>query len=606
MFFKFELKQKTMKFKYLTIFSIIILTISFSFISCGGGSNSSDETSDSSNLSDIVISHELSDAQMLNPFNYTDAGSGYILSNLFYSLLEIDFNTLELVPVVAESRPEIEVLEEGGMKITYNIREGATFDDGTQITAKDVEFALKVILNPKVDNLNQKPSYEFIKDMIFYDDNPLKFTFICEDVFILAEVQSGDIDLLPRSIYDPKGFMDEFTIKDLATNSDELANNKKIIAFADSWNSEKHQREKAFIQGCGPYLLDEWQTGQKIVLKKKENWWGDKFANKGMHFDIHPSKIVYQTINDQTTAKEALKAGEVDVMRSVKPKDFNELKKTEKFTSNFVSHTPPQMAYSYLGINVRKPMFSDVKTRQALAHLIDVDKIINAIVLGYGARAVGPIHPSKKKQFNSEIKPYPYNPEIAKKLLAEAGWVDKDGDGVLDNTINGENMKFEMEYLYNQGNDTRKAVGLLFQEEARKIGITVNVVSQDWSIFLEHTKQHDFDMFYGGWVTTPIPTDHKQIYHTVSYNGGSNYVGFGNDETDALIDAIRVEIDEDKRAVLNKEFQQILHDECSYIFLYNPTERIAIHNRFGNAETSPMRPGYRLSGFTLNQPTAAH
>lgn len=129
-------------------------------------------------------------------------------------------------------------------------------------------------------------------------------------------------------------------------------------------------------------------------------------------------------------------------------------------------------------------------------------------------------------------------------------------------------MNFEFNYLYNQGNDSRKAVGLLLQEEARKVGITVNVLSQDWSIFLESTKQHDFDMYYGAWISTPIPTDHKQIYHTASYNGGSNYTGFGNDQTDALIDSIRITLDDDKRAILNHRFQKILHDECSYIFLY--------------------------------------
>jgi peptide/nickel transport system substrate-binding protein len=592
-----------MKISILTTFLSIIFAATFILTSCGG--ESTDNQNTNTTVSDVVTSHELSDPQMLNPLIYTDAAAGYITNNIFYALLEIDFNTLELVPVVAESLPEIEVTEDGKMKITYNIRKEARFDDGTPITAKDVEFALKVILNPKVDNPNHKPSYEFIKDMILYDDNPLKFTFISDDVFILAEVQSGDIDLIPRNIYDPKGLLDEFTIKELVTNAEELAKNEKIIEFATTFNSEKHQRDKEWIQGCGPYVLDEWQTGQKIVLKKKENWWGDQLKDKGMYFNNHPSKIVYQTINDETTAKEALKAGEIDVMRSIKPKDFNELNKTEKYTNNFNSHTPTQLAYTYLGINTRKPMFADKRTRQALAHLIDVDKIIDVVVLGYGTRAVGPVHPSKAKQFNNDIKPYDYNPEKAKELLKSVGWEDRDGDGVLDNTINGEKMKFEMEYLYNQGNDSRKAVGLLFQEEARKIGITVNVVAQDWSIFLEHTKQHDFDMYYGAWVTTPIPIDHKQIYHTVSYNGGSNYVGFGDDKTDALIDSIRVEIDEDKRAILNKEFQKILHDECSYIFLYNPTERIAIHKRFSNAATSPMRPGYRLTGFTINQPTQA-
>lgn len=589
-----------MKIRYSAIYSALILTISLSIISCGGGSETPSDEPTNKNVSDVVISHELSDAQMLNPINYSDAGAGYIIKNIFYTLLSIDFNTLELVPLVAESRPEIEVTEDNKMNITYRLRKEATWDDGTPITPKDVEFTLKVIKNPKVDNVNNKPYFEFIEDMVFYDDDPQKFTFKCKDVYILAEVQSGDLPLLPRSVYDPNDLMGEFTIKQLTENQSELATNEKIIEFAKSFNSEKHQRDKEFIVGCGPYLLDEWQTGQKLVIKKKENWWGDKLKDQGMYFDINPSKIVYQTINDQTTAKEALIAGEVDVMRGIKAKDYKELLKTDKFLKNFNQHTPPQMAYTYLGINVRRPMFSDKRTRQALAHLIDVDKIIDKIVLGYGTRAVGPIHPAKKKQYNNDIKPYEYSPEKAKQLLAEAGWADSDGDGVLDNTINGDKVKFEMSYLYNQGNDTRKAVGLMFQEEARKVGITVNVVSQDWSIFLENTKQHDFDMYYGAWISTPIPNDHKQIYHTSSYNGGSNYTGFGNDETDALIEAIRVEIDEDKRAELNYKFQEILHDECSYIYLYNPLERIGIHNRFSNAETSAMRPGYRLSGFKVN------
>ncbi len=590
-----------MKLNY--ILPLVAISTSITMLSCGGGDG---KEKTEVNIDPVVISHELSDAQMLNPINYSDAGAGYILSNIFYSLLEIDFNTLELVPVVAESRPEIEETKDGGMLITYKIRPEAKWDNGEQITAKDVEFALKVIKNPKVDNLNNKPYFEFIEDMKFYEDDPLKFTFICKDVYILAEVQSGDIDLMPRHIYDPKGLMDEFTIKQLAENAPELATNPKIVEFAKDFNSEKYQRDPQFIQGCGPYLLKEWQTGQKLIITKKEKWWGDQLADKGMHFQIYPPEIVYQTINDQTTAKEALIAGKVDVMRGIKPQDFQYLPKSKKFVNNFVAHTPPQMAYTYLGLNVRKPMFSDKRTRQALAHLVDVDKIIEVVVLGYGEKAIGPIHPAKTKQYNSNISPYPYDVEKAKALLAEAGWKDSDNDGILDNVIEGQKIKFEFNYLYNQGNDSRKAVGLLLQEEARKVGITVNVLSQDWSIFLESTKQHDFDMYYGAWISTPIPTDHKQIYHTVSYNGGSNYTGFGNDQTDALIDSIRITLDEDKRAKLNHRFQAILHDECSYIFLYYPKEKIAIHKRFSNAETSPMRPGYRVSGFSTQQASAVN
>jgi len=577
----------------------VVVTISIvTLFSCGGASSEN-----TANQNSVVISHELSDAQMLNPVNYSDAGAGYILANMFYTLLAIDFETLELTPVVAKNRPEIELIE-GGMLITYEIRPVAKWDNGEQITPKDVEFALKVIKNPKVDNLNNKPYYEFIRDIKFYDDNPLKFTFICKDVYILAEAQSGDMPLLPRSIYDPKGLMEEFSIKQLTEEADKLAQNEKIIAFATDFNSEKYQRDANFIQGCGPYLLKEWQTGQKLTIIKKENWWGDNLKALGGYFDVNPPEIIYQTINDQTTAKEALIAGKIDVMRGIKAKDYKEVLANKKYNDNYNSHTPSQMAYSYLGINVRKPIFSDKRTRQAIAHLVDVDKIIEKISLGYAERAIGPIHPSSKKHYNNNIKLYDFNPEKAKQLLAEVGWKDSDGDGVLDNIINGKKVKMEFNYLYNQGNDDRKAVGLMLQEEARKVGITITVLSQDWSIFIESTKQHNFDMYFGGWISTPIPADHKQIYHTSSYNGGSNYTGFGNNETDALIDSIRITIDEDKRAEMNRRFQQILHDECSYIFLTNPLERIGIHKRFSNANTSVMRPGYQVTRFLTGKQLA--
>jgi peptide/nickel transport system substrate-binding protein len=133
----------------------------------------------------------------------------------------------------------------------------------------------------------------------------------------------------------------------------------------------------------------------------------------------------------------------------------------------------------------------------------------------------------------------------------------------------------------------------------------VNVLTQEWSVYLDNQKNHRFDMFVGSWAATPVPDDPKQIFHTESYNGGSNYVGFGDDKSDALIDSIRIELDEPKRNVLYKRLQQVLHDEVPYIFLFAPTERIAIHNRFSNADASVMRPGYWEAGFSVGSAAPA-
>lgn len=107
--------------------------------------------------------------------------------------------------------------------------------------------------------------------MIFYDEDPKKFTFVCNDVYILAEASSGDFGILPAHNYDPNGLLSEFTIKDLTEKSDELADNPKLVEFANDFNSEKRQREKEFIEGCGPYKLKEWATGQRLVLERKAN-----------------------------------------------------------------------------------------------------------------------------------------------------------------------------------------------------------------------------------------------------------------------------------------------------------------------------------------------
>ena len=582
-----------MKFVKIIIIAVVPALL---LISC----KSSDKNS-STNLSEEVIVHELMEPGMLNPYNYQDEGSGYIFPSIFQQLSNLDFKSLQLVPVLAKSRPEIETTPEGGMLITYNIRPEAKWDNGQSITARDVEFSLKVMKNPKVDNERLKPYYEFIQDIRFYEEDPLKFTYICKEVYILAEAASGDFPILPEYIYDPKGLMKEFTIKQLNEQKDDLANNPKIIAFANEFNSEKYQREKGYISGSGAYQFEEWLTGQRIVLKKKENWWGDQLKNENVFFEAYPPKITYQVINDQTTALVALKAGNIDVMRNIKAKDFIDLPKSDKFTQNYNAHTPVQLEYLFAGINTKLPKFADKKTRLAIAHLFDVPKIIEIVQYGLAERVVGPIRPSDKKAYNTELTPYPYDLEMAKALLAESGWKDSNGNGVLDKKINGEEVELEINFSINSGNDDRKAIALMFQEEARKAGIKVNVIAQEWSVYIDNQKNHKFDMYMGGWIATPVPNDHKQIYHTESYNGGSNYGGFGNDESDALIDSIRIELNEDKRATMEKRLQKILHEEVPYVYMYARSGKLAIHKRFENANPSVARPGYWEPGFRVAQ-----
>ena len=549
-----------------------------------------------------VIIHELSDTDMLNPTNYQSADAGYYIAQMFQALWGTNPKTLEMEPVLAKALP----LEEydsttGLLKYTCEIREEAKWDNGDPILAKDAVFSIKLYKAPVIGNEQNRPYFELISDIVTYPDNPRKLTIVCNKKYILAKSVAGSFSFIPQYIYDPKHLMDSISIKDINEKFSEVEQSPIMKEFATEYNSEKYQREKGFIVGSGPYEFGEWVTGQKIVLVKKKNWWGEKFNNE-YSFIANPDKLIYQTIKDQTAALTALKGKRLDVMYGIKSKDFVEqLEPSEEIKKNFTLATPLSMAYTYFGINMRNPKYEDVRVRKALAHLTDVDKIIKVIGYNLGQRVNGPVNPYKKGAFNDTITPYDFSIEKAKALLAEAGWKDSNGNGTIDKKINGQQTEFNITFTYNAGNDTRRDAALIFKEACRQVGINVDVVPQEWSIYIENQKKHDFEMFYGAWIGSPNPDDPKQIWHTESINGGSNYVYFGNAETDKLIENIRSELNEDVRNDLNRKFQVILHEEVPYIFIWSPKEKIAISKRFTNTETFIVRPGFNEAAFKLAQ-----
>ncbi len=551
-----------------------------------------------------VVVHALSDTDMLNPTNYQSAEAGYYIGKLYSAALTYDPISLEIVPLIAESLPEIEVDAETGIsKYTYEIRKEAKWDNGEPITAKDAVFSLKVYKCPEVNNEQNKPYFESISDVILYPENPRKYTVVCDKVYHLNIEMSGQFVFIPAYVYDAKGLLEEFPLADFNTKAEELAANPKIKEFANEYNSEKFQREKGFVVGSGPYEFDQWQPGVKITFKKKKNYWGDELFKKGLkQFEANADKLIHQTINDQTAALVALKGKKLDVMHGIKSKDWvTDVTQSEKMKENFWLSTPPSMSYTYFGINQRNPKFEDKNVRKALAHLTDVDKIIKVIGYGLAQRVTGFIHPSKAIYYNDKITPYDFNVAKAKQLLADAGWKDSNGNGTIDKVINGQLTEFNITFTYNNGNDARRDAALIFKEAAREAGINVDVVPQEWSIYIQNQKNHSFEMFYGGWISGVGESDPKQIFHTESINGGSNYTYFGNAESDAVIEAIRSELDKEKRAVHYKKLQEIIYEEVPYIFLSAPKERIAISKRFEEVQTSPLRPGYFEETFRLTQ-----
>lgn len=587
--------------KMKTIFPALVIISLLSFYACGDASQtkpaSKERVSKRAGINEVIV-HELSDPDKLNPITSTGASATYIKYNIFMQLLDVDKERTQLNPSLAKELPVVTELTEGeyagGLSIEYEIRPEAVWDNGEPVTAYDVEFTLKALKNPFVDAEHLRPYLDFIDHMEIDKGDPKKFTFYCKTKYFAADVSSGNMAYIaPEYVYDPEKIMRNFTLRELndAATKERLRENPDIIRFANAFNSEKYQREPGFVVGCGPYTFESWTTGQRVILRKKKDWWGDALAGTAVNFSALPDKIIYEIVNDRTTAVTAMKDEGLDISRALREKDFHDVKTNDNFKQMFHLFDPIELSYVYIGLNMKHPVLSDVNVRKALAYAVDRKHVIDVLLYGMGRTINGPFNPVKP-YYNEDIPGYDFDLTKARQLLDDAGWIDTDGDGIRDKVVNGKKEKLSFTFKYNSGNDTREKIGLFFKDNVKKIGVHIEILVKEWTVFLDETKSHNFDTYCLGWIQDPLIDDPKQIWHTDSYNGGSNNIGFGNEQTDDLIEAIRTEMDEEKRHELYREFQQVIYETVPYIFIYTPKARIVMNKRFSNARAYITRPGY--------------
>lgn len=234
-----------------------------------------------------------------------------------------------------------------------------------------------------------------------------------------------------------------------------------------------------------------------------------------------------------------------------------------------------------------------------MAYLVPVDDINKLLNKGRNKRIVGPVSPLKP-EYNHDLKLIQLDVEQAKKLLDEAGWKDTDGDNIRDKVIDGEKVQlsFNLNYLTTQVE--WKDMAQMIAEQMYKAGVKANLTPLDFAVFVDNNKNHNFDMAIASWAGYSSPEDFTQLWHTSSWaSKGSNYAGFGNSESDALIDSIKYAIEDSKRIPMVKHLQEIIYDEQPYIFLFSGLRRIAVHKRFGNCEMYFERPGLLLNNLKL-------
>jgi peptide/nickel transport system substrate-binding protein len=263
-----------------------------------------------------------------------------------------------------------------------------------------------------------------------------------------------------------------------------------------------------------------------------------------------------------------------------------------RFQSEFKKYEYFAPTFSYIGWNNDHPIFRDKRVRQAMTYMTDRKQIVKSILFGLGEVVDSPIY-LFRPEYDKDLKSYPFDPQKGLALLHEAGWRDSDGDGILDKVIDGKKTPLRFEIKVNSGNAVRESVALVLMDELRKHGIAANVRQLDWTIFLNDVTNHQFDAVVLGWAMSTTEPDGYQIWHSSqAANKGSNAISYKNHRVDQILEAYRREFDEPKRIQLYKEFQEILHEEQPYTFLYVSKRVSVVQRRFEGVEVFPdgLRP----------------
>lgn len=541
----------------------------------------------------------------LNPvISIADQYSSQVMRHIFLYLMNIDPQTGQLEPSLVKAQPVVEPIAEGplkgGVRYTFEIREEAVWDNGTPITGHDYVFALKTVLNPKIPAQRIRPYLAMIQAVEVDRANPRKFSVLTNDTYILTlEAIVSTVPLLPAFNYDPEGQMDEIPLADLIDPEKvkALENDPRIQAFADRFTSERYGREPGSVTGSGAYALESIGEDQRITLVRKTNWWGDKVNNPPSSLMAYPEKLVYWPIRDQAAAVSLVKSEEIDIAVGIDAKDFIDMKALPEVTANYDFYTPATYAYYFIYVNTKNPKLSDSRVRMALAHLLNVEEIIETVFYGMGERVNGPVLPIKD-YFNKDLPMIQYNIERAKILLSEAGWIDSNNNGTVDNLVNGERIELKLTYLITNV-PAQEKIASIFKDAASQAGIDMEIISKEFQAQRADLNTRNYELASGALVAQPVLDDMYQVWHTDSDTpDGTNRTSFGNAQSDELIETIRQTLDKGERDRQYKIFQKMVYDEQPMLFLLTPQSRILIHKRF-EAFASPLNPGFFPNQYQL-------
>jgi peptide/nickel transport system substrate-binding protein len=488
---------------------------------------------------DILVRGDIGDASNLIPLLASDSASHAVGGMVFNGLVKYDKN-MNIVGDLAQSWD----VSQNGLVMTFHLRKGVFWHDGKPFTSADVLYTYQVTTDPKTPTA-YAGDFLKIKKAEAPDDYTFRVTY--DKPFAPALISWGAA-ILPKHLLADK----DITKSPLARHP----------------------------IGTGPYKFKEWVAGQKIVLVSNEDYFEGR-----PYIDGRVTRI----IPDTATMFLELRAQNIGMM-GLTPLQYTRQTDNKLFKENFNKYRYLAFAYTYLGYNLKNPLFTDKRVRQAVSYAIKKDEIVSGVLLGLGKPATGPYKPGTWA-YNDKVKIYHYDPAKARELLKEAGWTDTNGDGVLEK----DGKPFVFEILTNQGNETRQKCAEIIQRQLKEIGITANIRVLEWSAFVTNfINKRRFDAVILGW-TIPLDPDAYDVWHSSKTAPEElNFISYKNSEADLMLEKGRSTFNQADRKKYYDRFQEILAEDQPYTFLYVPDDLIIINSRIRGVEPAPIGIGHNV------------
>lgn len=538
--------------------------------------------------SDTVRIRWAHDPETLDPLVLPNQQAIDIANLLHCGLLQLDFERQIFAPALAEAMPQQQYQGDSLTLISYCLRSAAAWDDGQPVTARDVEFTLKLMHSPGLPNEVARSQYGFIEQIRYDSLQPRCFTLVCRGQAPDYLQASGDFPVLREDDLDPRHALRRFTLTQLRTRPNDAPADAGLAALAQRYLACTESPQPGLLPGCGPYVLVDWKKDRYLTVRRKKNWWGDKLQPVPFVLQAHPDKLSFLVLPDAATASLALKRRELDLYPQMPALEFERMRTAAPDFLKF--YTASSYDIVTAGFNTRQPTLQDARTRRALSRLFDANGLLQATQMAAGQRTVGLINPTDTLNYNRRLSLLPFSPDSASALLQEAGW-RYTPQGWYRTAADGIRQHLTLKLRYRSDEAMFETIALQFRAAAAQIHVPVMLLPTESATLNRLLQAGEFDLYVRTVKGNPFIFNFAPILHSQAVGEG-NFTGYGTPTSDKLIEQVAAAESPAHRARLLRRLQALLQADAPLVPLFFLPMRIAARANLRSLHVAGLKPGY--------------